>query len=47
MLRGGSFRSFPGILEKRTAQGYPDVDVPTRGVRCAYDFGTRHEVVQR
>lgn len=41
-LRGGSFQSYPGFLEKRNAEGLTDVDVPTRGVRCVYDFGTRH-----
>lgn len=42
ILRGGSWRSLPGILEKRTPEGAPDTEVRTRGVRCARDFGTRH-----
>lgn len=41
-LRGGGFQSYAVFLEKRNAEGLPDVDVPTRGVRCVYDFGTVH-----
>jgi formylglycine-generating enzyme required for sulfatase activity len=41
-LRGGSFASMGGYLERRTVYGTPDTDVNTRGVRCVYDFGTRH-----
>jgi len=46
-LRGGSFRSYPGLLERRVGHGSVDIDVPTRGARCAYDFGTVHQVVSR
>jgi formylglycine-generating enzyme required for sulfatase activity len=45
-LRGGSYASYAGLLERRTAGGTPDTDVPTRGVRCVYDFGTRHQPVR-
>lgn len=45
-LRGGSFQSYAVFLEKRNAEGLPDVDVPGRGVRCAYDFGTEHTLVE-
>lgn len=41
-LRGGSYASLGGFLERRTAMGLPDTDVPGRGVRCVYDFGTQH-----
>jgi formylglycine-generating enzyme required for sulfatase activity len=41
-LRGGSYQSYAGILERRNAGGMPDVDVPGRGVRCVFDFGTQH-----
>jgi formylglycine-generating enzyme required for sulfatase activity/lysophospholipase L1-like esterase len=44
-LRGGSFRSYAGVLERRTSSGMPDTDIPTRGARCVFDFGTRHQVV--
>jgi formylglycine-generating enzyme required for sulfatase activity len=42
-LRGGSYASLAGILERRTGEGFPDVGPDTRGVRCAYDFGTVHQ----
>lgn len=41
-LRGGSHQSYGHFLEKRNAEGLSDVDVPGRGVRCVYDFGTTH-----
>lgn len=44
-LRGGSYRSYAGVLERRTASGMPDTDIPTRGARCVYDFGTAHQIV--
>lgn len=44
-LRGGSFQSYAGFLEKRNSEGLPDVDVPTRGVRCVYDFGIVHQPI--
>jgi formylglycine-generating enzyme required for sulfatase activity len=44
-VRGGGFLSFPGLLERRVAHGSVDVDVSTRGVRCAYDFGTARTVI--
>lgn len=44
-LRGGSFQSLAVMLERRTAEGLPDVDVPGRGVRCVYDFGLVHTPV--
>ena len=43
LLRGGSFASYGHILERRNAEGLPDVPVASRGVRCAYDFGTVHK----
>lgn len=46
-LRGGSYRSYAGVLERRTASGMADTDVPTRGARCVFDFGTVHHVVER
>lgn len=44
-LRGGSFRSYAGVLERRTASGLPDTDIPTRGARCVFDFGTQHQII--
>lgn len=44
-MRGGSFRSYAGVLERRTASGMPDTDIPTRGGRCVFDFGTEHQIV--
>lgn len=44
-LRGGSFQSLGLMLEKRNAEGLPDIDIPGRGVRCAYDFGITHTPV--
>jgi formylglycine-generating enzyme required for sulfatase activity len=44
-LRGGSFRSYAGVLERRTASGMPDTDIPNRGARCVFDFGTHHQIV--
>ncbi len=46
-LRGGSWQSFGGILERRTAEGMFDIDVVGRGVRCVYDFGTQHKAFGR
>lgn len=45
-LRGGSFQSCGGYLDKRNAEGLPDVDVPGRGVRCVYDFGIKHTPIE-
>jgi formylglycine-generating enzyme required for sulfatase activity len=44
-LHGGSFASYAGILERRNAEGMPDVIVESRGARCAFDFGTVHTIV--
>ena len=48
-LRGGSYSSYPGILERRVGHGSFDIDIRSRGVRCAYDVGdaTQHQVVVR
>lgn len=46
-LRGGSYRSYAGVLERRTASGMPDTDIPTRGARCVFDFGTVHQVIEQ
>lgn len=45
-LHGGSFASYPGILERRNAEGMPDVIVESRGARCAFDFGTVHTLAR-
>jgi formylglycine-generating enzyme required for sulfatase activity len=45
IIRGGSWRSLPGFLEKRVPEGAPDTEAPTRGVRCARDFGTKHRAL--
>jgi formylglycine-generating enzyme required for sulfatase activity len=42
-LRGGGYSSYAGFLEKRNAEGLPDVDVPSRGARCVFDFGIEHK----
>ncbi len=44
-MRGGSYASYGGVLERRDAEGTPDIAVPTRGVRCVRDFGTKHAIV--
>jgi len=41
-LRGGGFGSYAHLLERRNAEGLPDVVVASRGARCVYDFGTVH-----
>lgn len=48
-MRGGSYSSYPGILERRVGHGSFDIDVRSRGVRCAYDLGepTVHTPVGR
>lgn len=45
-LRGGSYASFGGLLERRLAEGTPEMAVNTRGVRCVYDFGTSFTVLR-
>lgn len=48
-MRGGSYSSYPGILERRVGHGSFDIDVRSRGVRCVYDVEgeTHHTVVER
>lgn len=46
-LRGGSYNSLAGILERRNARGSYDIDADSRGVRCVFDFGTRHVEVRQ
>ncbi|MCC6217607.1 MAG: SUMF1/EgtB/PvdO family nonheme iron enzyme [Polyangiaceae bacterium] len=45
VLRGGGYTALGSFLERRTPDGFGDVVPESRGVRCAYDFGTRHQVV--
>ena len=46
VIRGGSYGSLGSFLERRTPAGLPDTDVPMRGVRCAYDLGTKHQAIR-
>ena len=45
LLRGGSYRTFAGLLERRVADGFPDTVIQTRGIRCVQDFGTTHHLL--